>query len=374
MRVSLPFSYRLEYRLPRRKTSNREFFTDSISFDLPEISASETEVVAEWTNRPDHGGHTRLSARTWNGDLLVPTDTQTDVALKATDFPKHAGERVVSSRPFEALYGMRRGQMRYDTIHDTLFGVPRWGDVPRNIEVIQSTREEERLHAEALFAKLVSIDGKVWKRVPHVALSLVHCEPQGYLYASVEAGRTDLAHRYLSWADIPFWHTLNLPLDRVDIMDEFRSPVFVPEGAVKFLDVVIHDHDAIRFDPLHDFVTRGATEMISTGTPDIGDMPAEVIEGWLALRDIAQTAAAGQRREIADGDIAFFRDAFERLYLPMDRDAGLLGVEVGPDVRVNMATAETGRSYVLGALDKLVERRAEQRDQPGFTARSRMVR
>lgn len=364
MKVSLPFSYVLEFRLPRRKTALRQYFTDSVSFDLPEISSSETDVVADWMNHSTFEGDTPMTTIRWGDDLFVPADARTDVALMTTDFPKEAGQRVVSSRPFEALYGMRRGQTRYDTLHDTLFCVPRWSVVPRNIEVIQSTFEEERHHAENFFASLVAIDGKVWKRVPHLVLSMAHCEPQGYLYASVEHGRTGLAHRYESSAPVPFWQTLNLSLNRLDMMADFRNTTYVPDHALKFSNVSIHDPAALEFDALQDFMTRGAMEMTAGQAAGVGNMPADMVEGWLNLRDLAEAVNAGRPSSITDENIDFFREAFERLYIDAHREAGPIYFQVAPGVRLNIATETSGLSFVLPALEKLQAMHADTRLSP----------
>lgn len=353
MRVTLPYSYVLEFRRPRRKTADRQYFTDHVTFELPEVSSSETGLVAEWVNHTDTGGAIPMTARRWGDGLYVPTDEITDVELMASDIPSLPNERVFSSRPFEALYGMRPGQTRYDTIHDTLFCVPHWSTVPRNIEVIQSTRDEERQHAEACFGNLLSIDGKIWKRVPSLVLALTHCEPDGYLYASVQAGRSGLAHRYLSYGSLPFWHTLKLPMGQEDLLEEFRHPTFVPDHAVKYSDVSIHDPSALEFDALRDFVARGAEEIVSRLAADIGNTTPDMVEGWLNMRQFVEAANADRTCEISEGDLEFFQLAVERLYLTSRRQEGLLDVQLAEGVRVNVATAESGFSFVPSALQKL---------------------
>lgn len=325
MQVCLPYSYEVEFRVGSNKKSERRFLVGQTTFELPELSSSDVSPAAEWT-QISKVSTTRSRAISWDGGLYVPADPDRGIPLPLSEIPKTRIDRNVFSASLDSLYGGGHGP-RCSSIRQVIWGAPGLDVMPAKSVVINSTHTEEKRYADTFFSTLVSIDGFVWKRVPHVAMSLFSLGSSGYVFSELDYGDKGLAGRYASsrsyaeylWS---FWHALKLPLNDTDQWQRFISQKHPGKDFRNIENIVIHDEEAMRFDVLDEFVVRGSKQITGLMAEMLGTLEKVDVDGWLGLRKIVETASSGGSPEISNDDIRFLVSATKRF--DANRDPSLL--------------------------------------------------
>jgi hypothetical protein len=310
MKAYFPYVYSMAYVPPKRVKPVHATCGGTIEVDVPEISLSETTLVASLdyvVERPEETFFLPTEFRTWNGSLLARVTDETFPVFKTSWLPSSPGAKSSMPPAFKPLYGfvLFDGDEVEQYARGDLSGVD-FHEPPAD-RVVWSHGERHLSTVRRLSGDLVSVDGELWRKTEFVGLCL-------------HAGSIDVRPHWASLVQKPYGF---LPFTRDSIEDRMSFPgrrkmfdvtqterLLHHAGEVgaefHFRSLVVHDPVAIAFDGERNFIGEAMDFTVLVTEGDIGEMSASAIAAWTAMRSAVERVSAHNAEDFAETEIEAF--------------------------------------------------------------------
>lgn len=315
MKAYFPYVYLVRHVPKRRKRAVFGYGADTVEADIPEISASVTKLVASieyLLRRPSGTVVAPYQFRAWDGDLIAPVKDDDFSDFRVEWLLSIPGGRSAAPYAFRHLYGLVAFEEKAHRIERYLYGnvagaADFHGFEELGDRIVESRREEDHAIVSKLARDLVSVDGKLWRKVRKVGLYLdmrmfseklhlsFHGERYGYLPGTGDSAEE--RGRYPGW-DRSFDHS---QMDRAITHAGQRG---VEQG---FRALEIADPEALSFDGEKDFILNAMDYAVIRNKSHVGEMPLAVASAWTAARSAVERLRADARSDFSDDEIDAFR-------------------------------------------------------------------
>ena len=282
MITSLPFAFTVRYRQSGKTSPSTTHMVGYVNAKVPDLAWHEVQVVAEWVKYGigDLAG-VRHKCISYNGGLYVSVRNERGDTLSR--LPSYAGDWL-SDQAFgfdimgrEMLTGGEENAMRNALLNDAK-SVPRFGIAG----IMETNEKRNREIAQQCVNSLIYADGHVWKKVPWIALQL-----GPYLddfHVEVAVGKTGFDDRGADLSTKLFQAPISVRQFGLREIERVRAHTRGNHLWFRFKNLVAQP-DAPEIDSEEDFLLRCARYSVNKAADDVGNLPADAVNDWLAMRD-----------------------------------------------------------------------------------------
>lgn len=295
MRLTLPFTYTTTIRKSGKDNLSTTVATDSVTVEMPELGRNDVQTVASWKERT-----ARVEIKEWNGDLYQWGYDGADGPGRELSVNETRGMQVgVLVGSINRIYGWphwwsTEGKM----LNKALKGYQTALKLPRGSELISSTFDRERDDARYMAEGIITIDQKVWHRIPGIALHARPSAGRGEVNAIIRAtpyGATLTDQLYsvrgLQNPVDAVYFGLNQLADANLVQEEIR-----PSSS----QLEVQDMSAVALDGKDVFLARLMTYAVRTNEYRVGEMSTPELRLWMGMREAVSTGYSSRGIQLPD--------------------------------------------------------------------------
>lgn len=296
MDASLPYPYTVSFMQPGKTEPSITHMVNTVAGEIRELCRYEVTVAAEWTENIRAG--VRHKCISYDGGLYV--SVRSDVGNTLGRLPVFAGGDYL----FDPSFGFNiLGKARLSRGEENLLQKAFVSDMIRpprfrSTDVLLNTnqRHNETIAREC-FNSLIFADGQLWRKVPWIGLELSPYFDD--VKVDVVTG--------LSGFDVPgtdIAEKLFMPpnVKRLFGLQDMERVRFHAQGSnlLSTFKNLVSMGDLPEINSEEDLILRSVRFAVHKTIEDVGDMPTDVLNDWLSMRDAYADQVNGAMIELPD--------------------------------------------------------------------------
>lgn len=305
MHVRAPFAYSVDYFKNEGRKLVQRTLVDYVEGEVPEISLSESLVAIRWRQRGRIGDWTSpVEVRTYQGRFYAKGGYDTFDRLP-TDVDAAVLSHPDADTRTAALFSGESFGRFLSAVQDHLKGKNQKRPSPKDIETdLGDDLAERRADAENRLARLVTIDGKVWREIDEPTLA-VRADEGIQFESQIQKFILLNEPRLASFGAPP--EAAAYRIGQNDRWHHYRRPSGKETVRDLALDIVVEIPGIYNFDATRNAMLRAVESFVSMIGPEIHGWDRALIDGYLSIRTRMEAYLA-DRRTAAIEDI--FDDAW----------------------------------------------------------------
>lgn len=308
MRIRMPFVYFASYVPFKRKRERGGLFLGHVEADVPEITSSEVEVVAQWTypsNLLEAKGDPITRCVRYGGQLFMPAANNLLPELAASQLPWGDGTyRNVDM--LQQVYEMLPHTKDWSELRRAMSNRSTLSPDPNSDGVVKESQfERDRQDTQDKADALMIIDGMVWKNVPHINFRLDYFPGMGYpAHLTVSSGANPLdgyAFRHPEEANKLPLRIRRFAVTRYEEMEPHLVGLSVDK---RYESLEVFDPEAVAFNGRSDFIARLMQCAVHRDRGRLGGFDGDRIARWAFFRDAVAAHVADPLADIPEETVS----------------------------------------------------------------------